>query len=168
MLTAQEKENWQTQEANNKSAGKPLPALPSLGDKLALSLKKISEHAKTEQSQKKSRVKLATAILASEQEPTSAFVPQKMPSSILTSVSQEASQTIGAKKKTVTSESKAQDGLGTLWGKKEVAAPLPTTDTPHSDDSLKKVFSRLEPVEAQSKPPAAEKRPSYLGRLGRK
>lgn len=168
LLTALEKLNWQGQDTNEHTRPSPAPTAPSLGDKLALSLKKISAHAKTEQSPKKTRTKPAVAAAAPEQQPISAPAPNTAPLAILSSSPQDAGQPSRPKKKIIATENKGEPGFGMMWGKKELAAELPATDNPRGDDSLKSVFGRLEPIKNEIKPVVMEKRPSYLGRLGRK
>lgn len=166
LLTAAEKQSWQTQESDEQARRDPVPAPPSLGDKLALSLKKIATQAKTEQSTRKSRAKPAVAAAVPEQDPIPS--PRKAPAAIPTSSPPDATQPTRSKKKAVPTDHHMDAPMGAIWGKKEPSAELSATPNPSSDDSLKSVFGRLEPVKKETRPPVAEKRPAYLGRLGRK
>lgn len=172
LLTAEEKQSWQTQAHEMQARRDPVASPPSLGDKLALSLKKIATQAKTEQSPKKSRAKPAVAVADPEQNPAPAPEPHKAPVASLAVSQQDVSQPTRPKKKAVETinkpESKSDVPLEAIWGKKEVTAEMEIAHSPSTDDSLKSIFGRLEPVKKETKSPIAEKRPSYLGRLGRK
>lgn len=167
LLTAEEKQSWQTM-GLSEQARRPSPRGPSLGDKLALSLKKIATQAHTEQSPKKSRAK--TAVVAAAQDPESPPAPalHMAPADALTSSHQGAGRTTTLKKKTVVPHNKADAASEVIWSKKDPITKLPAAHTLPVDDSLKSVFGRLEPLQKETKPPVTEKRPSYLGRLGRK
>jgi hypothetical protein len=160
LLTAREKESWQTHDSDVKKAQAPAFSPPSLGDKLALSLKKISTRATTEQSPRQIRSKSAVA------QPEHAPNPTPLPAA--TTNRQDASGTFGPKVKIMAAESKAEFKPGPIWSPKEAAIELPVDDSPPADDSLKNIFGRLENIKKEVKPATPEKRPSYLGRLGRK
>lgn len=168
LLTAEEKKSWKTQGMSEQARG-PSPHTPSLGDKLALSLKKIAAQAQTEQSPKKSPAK--TPVVAAAQKQESPFAPalHMAPEDVLTISHQAADRPTTLEKKTAVTDNKADAASGIIWGKKEPIAELPAAQTPPVDDSLKSIFGRLEPVKKETTPPVTEKKgPSYLGRLGRK
>lgn len=168
LLTAKEKQSWQTQGLDEPARYDPAPARPSLGDKLASSLKKIAEQAKTEQDPRKSRSKPVTAASVPEQELPSTQVFHLGATVVQASTPKEAGQTAKQKKKAVETGYEADAIAGPIWGKKERSVGAVAAPKPSADDSLNSVFGRLEPVKKEAKPPLTEKRPSYLGRLGRK
>jgi hypothetical protein len=167
LLTAEEKQSWQPLGLSEQVRGSS-PRAPSLGDKLALNLKKIAAQARTEQSPKKSNAKTAVVAAAQKQESPPAPTLHTAPEDVLTSSHQGAGRTTTLKKKTLVTDNKADAASGVIRSKKELIAELPAAHTPPLDDSLKSVFRRLEPVKKETKPPVTEKRPSYLDRLGRK
>jgi hypothetical protein len=158
LLTDQEKLSWQTPPSARTVQPVPPPAMPSLSDKLGMSLKKMSAQAKTEQAPKKSRAKAATALPVPAPAPTpEALVPAPAPKPVASI--QEASKPAKPKIRVAPVENKIE--VATV-------STESATHRPSADTSLKGVFSRLEPIKKESPPSVLEKRPSYLGRLGKK
>ena len=155
ILTGQELQRWQPMELNEKTRPPTPRAPPGLGDLLALGLKHMSKRASTEPEIQVNRslpgvVTFAQPIDQTCLAPTELQValPKIMPE--LNTAAQEVT-------------------LQTIFNSKKSAVEQTVNDCAPADDSLKSVFSRLDGIKKQTAFLSnAEKKPSYLGRLGRR
>ena len=155
ILTGQELQRWQLMESNEKARPATPHAPPGLGDFLAQGLKHMSKRASAEPRIQVSRSQ--PNVVTSTQPIDQAYVaPMEL---------QVAPPTIVPEVKIAGLEVTLQ----AIFNSKKPAVEQTVNDHVPADDSLKGVFSRLDgrkkPTESSLN---AEKRPSYLGRLGRR
>ena len=155
ILTGQELQRWQLMESNEKARPATPHAPPGLGDLLALGLKHMSKRASAEPRIQVNRSQ--PNVVTSTQPIDQAYVaPMEL---------QVAPPTIVPEVKIAEPEVTLQ----AIFNSKKPAVERAVNDYVPADDSLKSVFSRLDgrkkPTESSLN---AEKRPSYLGRLGRR
>lgn len=157
-LSAQERQRWSSQEKPDVSERKPALSLPGVSAKLAQGLSKMSGRAATER----------PAMRAErEQSPSEAMrgAPKFSPE-----IATENRGSLFSRVSAVAADEEVSNfGVG-LSGNR--AAP-PVTAEPEmptvagANDSLASIFNRLESKEKVADKPAS-RRPSFLGRLGRR
>lgn len=155
LLTGQELQLWQPMDPNQKASPATQRDPPGLGDLLALGLKHMSKRANVEPRSQVSRTQPNAVTSTQPIEQACVALPER----------QVAPPTTMPEVKITEPEVP----LLAIFNSKKSAVEPTVNDHVPADDSLKSVFSRL----AGSKKPTgsslnAEKRPSYLGRLGRK
>lgn len=155
ILTDQELQRWQPMESNEKTKPDIPRAPPGLGDLLALSLKHMSKRTSAE-----------PRIQVNRSQPSVVTSTQSIE---LVSV---ASTELQVEPLTVIPEVKLAEPevtLQAIFNSKKPVVEQIVNGHISVDDSLKSVFSRLDGSKKQIESSLiVEKKPSYLGRLGRK
>lgn len=158
----QEKQKWQTQEPSEKTPRKQGLSLPGLGDHLAQGLQKMSTRAKTECHPDELNEQFGTEPPAkplSRQFPFVRGETRSLTTGFLPA-SEETIEPVNEKRPVE---------LASIFSRNEPQAKAyPGQELP-ADDSLKSIFSRLADYGKVPLPSTTpEKRPSYLGRLGKR
>ncbi len=154
-LTGQELQRWQPMESNEKARPTTPRAPPGLGDLLALGLKHMSKRASAEPriQVNRSQPNVVTSTQPVDQASVAPMELQVAPPTIMPEVR----------------IAEPEVTLQAIFNSKKPAVEQTVNDRVPADDSLKSVFSRLDGSKKQTESSLnAEKRPSYLGRLGRK
>lgn len=157
-LTAQEMQHWQPVESSQQARPATPNTLPGLGELLAQSLKQMSARASAEPKPQVNR-----------SQPTVATPPQ---SAQLVSMADHPAMAIEENPPAALPKMEIVDAgitLEAILKSKEPTVEPVAFNTAPADDSLKSVFSRLEGKTKQTASSTSEvKKPSYLGRLGKK
>lgn len=154
-LTGQELQHWQPMESNEMAKPATPRAPPGLGDLLARGLKHMSKRASPEPriQVNRSHPNVMTSTQSVDQASVAPTEPQVAPP-------------------TTVPEGKIAEPevtLQAIFNNKKPAVEQTVNDHIPADDSLKSVFSRLAGRKKQTEFSSnAEKRPAYLGRLGRR
>ena len=155
ILTGQELQRWQPMEPNEKARSATPRAPPGLGDLLALGLKHMSKRASAEPliQVNRSQSSVVTSTQPIDQTCVASTELQVAPPTTMPEV------------KIVEPEVTLQ----AIFNSKKPVVEQTVNDHVPADDSLKSVFNRLDGIKKQTASLlSVEKRPSYLGRLGRK
>ena len=154
-LTGQELQRWQPMESNEMARPATPRAPPGLGDLLALGLKHMSKRASPEP-----RIQINRSH------------PNAVTSTQTIDQASEAPTELQVAPPTTVPEAKIAEPevtLQAIFNSKKPAIEQTVNDHVPGDDSLKSVFNRLAGRKKQTESSLnAEKRPAYLGRLGRK
>lgn len=157
-LSAQERQRWSSQERPDVSERKPALSLPGVSAKLAQGLSKMSGRATTER---------PTMRAEREESPSEAMrSAPKFPPEIRT----ENRGSLFSRVSAVDADEEVSNfGVG-LSGNRAAQPRAAEPEMPAvagADDSLASIFNRLESKEKVADKPAS-RRPSFLGRLGRR
>jgi hypothetical protein len=156
-LTTQEMQRWQATGSNEQIRPTTPQSPPGLGELLAQSLKQMSTRTSAEPKAQGNRPQ---PIVETPSQPAQ-----------LPSLAHLATKIKNTSPATVPEIKMAETEVileAVLRSREPKVEPTPSDSTP-ADDSLKSVFDRLEGKAKQAASSiGAEKRPSYLGRLGKK
>lgn len=156
-LSAQERQRWSSQERPDVSERKPALSLPGVSAKLAQGLSKMSGRAATEPpTMRAEREKSPSEAMRS----TPKFSPE---------IRTENRGSLFSRVSAVDADEEVSNfGVG-LSGNRaaQPVAAEPEMPVAGADDSLASIFNRLESKEKVADKPAS-RRPSFLGRLGRR
>lgn len=156
-LTTQEMQRWQPTGSNEQTRPDTPQSPPGLGELLAQSLKQMS-----------TRTSAKPKAQGNRSQPTveTPSQPAQLPS--LAHLAAKIKNTPPATVPEIEMP-ETEVTLEAILRSRDPKVEPTTSDSTPADDSLKSVFSRLEGKTKQAASPiGAEKRPSYLGRLGRK